>query len=393
MSAGKGTPPKDRRERKSHQEARAELAKKFGRDVLVQGKELKGRVVLRQSTGSLALDMMLGGGWPLNQPNEIIGMPSSGKTSMVLKTIAIAQAANPKHRTLWVASEPFVEQWAEAAGIDMDRMEIAETNIMEEAYEVVIAYLDNRLVDAIVIDSFPALIPADEEDSAMTEWQMGLGARLTGKFFRKQSTAGKRSLTEEDRPCLLLIINQWRMKIGLTFGDPRTTPGGGAKDYFYFTRVEVKRDEWIETDKFKVGISMKAHTVKNKTAPPERVAAVDFYFDSRSGMPAGCYDEAKDLLACGLFTEVVEKAGSMYSFSGQTWRGQDAVKASLREDIELSALLRYEVLRAVGINEEPPKVARGPRRPSPGTTAGPRKAVAPSTKAAAPKMVRRGRAS
>lgn len=325
----------------------ASTNKKFGAGTLVRGSDLKQDqlVVQRASTGSLAFDIMLGGGWPLNQWNEIIGNPSNGKTVMTLKTIAANQAANPSYETLWVASEDFVFPWAEALGIDLSRVVIATTNVMEDAYQIVVEALDQRAMDAVVIDSLPALVPGDEAERQMAEWTMGLGARLTGQFMRKSTKAQKRSLIEDDRPCLGIIINQWREKIGVMYGDPRTTPGGNAKNYNFFTRVEVSRDEWIEHQKQRVGITIKAKTIKNKTAPANKVAAVDFYYESVPGFPAGSYDSMKELFLLGCAYDVVSRAGSFYSFGGERWQGKEAALAGIREDLDLQDSLTAEVMK------------------------------------------------
>jgi recombination protein RecA len=300
--------------------------------------------------------------------NEIIGNESSGKTSMIFQTIAAQQRLNPDFAVLWIASEPFVEQWAIASGCNIDNFLIIETNVMEEAYAAVIAYLDNRLADCIVIDSFPALVPRDEDEGTFDEWQVGLGARLTGKFFRKQAPASRRSITEDevpDRPCLLLIVNQWREKIGVMFGDNRTTPGGRAKNYWFAMRVETLRDDWIKEDDVRVGITIQVHTIKNKTAPPERRAACDFLFDDNErDVTPGNYDTGKDLYSAGVYYDIIEKAerGGTHTFGELTWRSRDAVIASIREDDYLQALLRFEVMRSQGIDVDPPVKPRAPRK-------------------------------
>jgi recombination protein RecA len=353
--------------RKSVEEIRANVEKKYGPGVLIKGSELKKRVISRVSTGALSYDIMLGGGYPLNHWNEVIGNPSSGKTSSIYKVLAEQMSIDPKFHALWVASEPFMWEWAEIAGVDVDRIEVAETAIMEEAFEIVIDYLDNRLVDCIVIDSFPALSPMGEEEAGFDQWQMGLGARLNAKFFRKSSSAQKRSLVDaDDRDCLLLVVNQWREKIGLVFGDSRTTPGGKAKDYFLVTRTEYTRDGWIvpdKTTKKRIGIAMRAHTIKNKTAPVERAATVDFYFEEGGPVGPGDYDDALDVYDCGIWTSVLEKDGGTHIFGDVTWRKRDDVIATLREDIGLRNLMKYEVLRASGINATPPKKVPAPRKP------------------------------
>jgi recombination protein RecA len=242
----------------------ASINKKYGEDIVVQGNRVKEELP-RITTGILAYDLMLGGGWPMNQWSEIIGDESSGKTAIAYKTIAANQALDPEWIAMWVAAEEFVPEYAASIGVDLERLWVVETNIMEHAYDLIIRAMQNRAVDCIVLDSLPALVPGDEDEKTMAEFQMGLGARLTGKFFRKSSKAQKRSMVNEDRGCTGLIINQWREKIGVMYGDPRTTPGGKAKNFHYFCRVEVKRDEWIKEKDEPVGQTIRGRTMKNKT--------------------------------------------------------------------------------------------------------------------------------
>jgi recombination protein RecA len=330
--------------------------KKHGSGTIVHGKDVPRVGPARVTTGSVAFDWMLGGGWPLNQWNEIIGNPSNGKTAMVLKTLAANQAANKGHETLWIASEGFVPDWAEKLGVDVSRVGIVETNIMEEAYEVVIHALEEQAVDAIIIDSLPNLSPGEEAEKEMGQWQVGLGARLTNKFTRKAAKSQKRTLTEPDsRDCLCIIINQWRQKVGLVFGDPRTTPGGQGKDYAYFTRVEVARDGWIEEGvgdtKRKVGLTIKARTIKNKTAPQYRSASVDFYFSDSEGFHAGDYDSVKEVFTLGVAFGIIERPSKVaYEYRGEKWNGAPKTIAALRDDPDLRQDIADEIRElAVGV--------------------------------------------
>lgn len=325
----------------------AKTNKKAGGTLIVRGSDLRDTTIPRITTGSLAFDLMLGGGWPLNCWNEVIGNESNGKTVMVLKTIAACQAQNPDHETLWIASEDFVPDWAETLGVNLDRVAVASTKVMEEAYQLVIDAIDGRAVDAVVIDSYPALIPTVEDEKTMHEMSVGLGARLTGQFMRKSNKAQRRSLDEEDRPCLGIIINQWREKIGVMYGDPRTTPGGKAKNFSYFTRVEVTRDDWVERGTSKVGISIKAKTIKNKTAPPQRTGLVDFYFQDSSPFHQGDYDTVKEVSSIAISLEVVSRRGAMYHFGEQKWRGKEEFLDALRQDLDLQRDIVEQVKRMV----------------------------------------------
>lgn len=315
------------------------ISKKYGDGVIIKGSHIK-EPLKRTTTGILAYDLMLGGGWPTNQWSEIIGDESSGKTAIAYKTIAANQALDPNYIALWVAAEDYVPEYAEAIGVDLDRLWVVENNVMEEVYDLVIRVLDNRAVDCIVIDSLPALVPSDEAEKQMEEFTVGLGARLTGKFLRKSGKSQKRSLLVEDRGCTGIIINQWREKIGVMYGDNRTTPGGKAKNFHYFVRVEVRRDEWLTDKDEKVGQSIKGRTLKNKTYRPQQTAQVDFYFAETKGFTFGDFDTIKDIVNIGIAIEAIKRGGAYYSFGEQKWQGKEALLAAVREDLDLQAELK-----------------------------------------------------
>jgi len=176
---------------------------------------------------------------------------------------------------------------------------------------------------------------------------------LMGKFFRKMEKAGKRDLLGGERPFIGLIINQFRMKIGVMYGDPRTTPGGEAKNYFFFTRIDVKRDEWIEIgtgqEKRKVGQIIKFQTRKNKSAPPGQTAFVDFYFDDGAGIDKGEYDFAKEIVSLAIINKLVTRAGAYYRYSERQWQGADALLNSIREEVDLQEQLTKDVMGTLKI--------------------------------------------
>lgn len=333
------------------------INKKMGADTIVLGSEIT-ETGGRFTTGSVAVDVALGGGWPVNQWHEIIGEASNGKTALALKTIAANQRRDPEFTTVWVAAEEWVSEYAEMCGVDTSRVYIVATNIMEEAYEAVIQITESKAVDCIVVDSLPALVPVSEDEKEMEESTVGRSALMTNKFFRKVGKASKRSLTTPERPFIGLMINQWRSKIGVMYGDPRTTPGGLGKDYAFFTRIEVKRDDWIEEgtgqEKRRVGQTIKVRVIKNKSAPPTQVAVVDFYF---SGQNAGDFDFAKEILAIGKMNKVIARAGAYYRYADRQWMGEDAMLASIREEIDLRETLERDVLDSIKagskhVNEE-----------------------------------------
>lgn len=326
----------------------AQLNKKFGDNVVVKASDIRSDLIPRITSGSTTLDYVLGGGFPGNQWNELVGESSHGKTAVALKCIAANQKLNPEYTTVWVAAEQWVPEYADMCGVDSSRIIVIETSIMEEAYQSVIEFANSKAVDAIVIDSLPALSPMPEMEKNMDEMTIGRGAMLTNKFFRVVGSAMKRSLIEDERAVLGLIINQYRMKIGVMHGDPRTTPGGEGKNYAFFTRSEIRRDDWIEAgsgnDKKRVGQTIKVRTLKNKTAPPQRVAYFDFYFDKGGDCEPGQYDFAKEIAAMSVVSGIIERKGGWYYYGDRKWQGTEAVISSIREEIELMDDLRKQVI-------------------------------------------------
>jgi len=334
----------------------ANINKQFGDNTVILGSEIREDYMSRMPSGSLALDVVLGGGWPANQWHEIVGEASNGKTAIALKTIAANQKRDPNFTTVWIAAEQWVPAYAEMCGVDVSRIYVVSTNVMEEAYSVAINLVETKEVDCVVIDSLPALVPTTEEEKDMDEATVGRGALLTGKFFRKVEHVGKRSMVEKERPFIGIIINQYRMSIGVMYGDPRTTPGGKAKDYFFFTRLEVKRDEWLEEgtgqEKRRIGQTIKIRSLKNKSAPISEPAFVDFYFAEGGIVPAGHYDFAKEIVALGILNKVIVRAGAYYRYSGKQWQGADAMLDSIREDIDLRENLERDVLESVKVGSK-----------------------------------------
>lgn len=247
-------------------------------------------------------------------------------------------------------------------GVDASRVYVIVTNIMEEAYEAVIQLVQSKAVDCIVVDSLPALVPTTEDQNEMEAATVGRGALLTNKFFRKVGKASKRSLTRPEKPFIGIIINQWRSKIGAgMYADPRTTPGGLGKDYAFFTRLEVRRNEWIEEgsgeSKRRVGQRIKVRVLKNKSAPPQQTAQIDFYFSEGGELPPGSLDTAKELMNIGMVNGVIKRAGAYYRYADRQWQGSPAMLASIREEIDLRETLERDVLDSIKagskhVNEE-----------------------------------------
>ncbi|MEV5265220.1 hypothetical protein [Streptomyces werraensis] len=335
-------------------EARAVMAqinKKHGPGSVIVASTMP--TVPRFTSGSLSLDVMLGGGWPANQWSEILGAESSGKSTIVHKTIAANQQRDPGFQTLWVAAEHYDVEWATALGVDVDRVAVYSTNAMEDAYTAMLRAAESRAFDAIVLDSYPALVADDEAEKDMDQATISAGARVTGRFFRKAGHATRRSLIERERPLLALIINQWRDQIGgwspagMT---PKTSPGGKAKNYAYYTRLEASRTEWIDEKRpgggsVRVGQVIKLKTIKSKSAPPQQVASIRFYFaDSVTGIRKGEYDTAAELVTMGVLHGLIRLEGAWYKYGDHRWHGEKKMTAALQEDLDLQEQLAADVL-------------------------------------------------
>lgn len=343
----------------------ARINKKQGEGTVVLGSEITVPLIDTITTGSLNVDAAMGGGWAVNHFNEIIGNPSAGKTLVTLKTIAANQARDPSWMTVWFASEDFHEPYARMMGVDLDRVAVVEENVMELVYEMAIDFLRERSVDCMVIDSLPALVPSREDEKTMEDFQPGLGAFLTNKFFRKANPLMKRPLLGAERSVTGIVINQWRSKI-TQFGDPRTTPGGMGKDFFYFQRCEVRRDDWIDNTRGQhIGQTIKVLNVKNKLAPPGRQGFVDAYIDKGNGFEPGEYDLVKDIISAAIAYGVIDAArGGKYSFGDTHWQGRPRLDAAIREDARLRGSIRKAVLKATALPDPPSpqpiaKVKRG----------------------------------
>lgn len=336
----------------------ARMNKKLGAPIVVPADQLV--VGSRFTSGSFAFDAALGGGYPPNQFMEVIGPASAGKTFTTLKCIAANQRLDPEFQTLWVAGEHFDKDQAEALGVDLSRVMLVRTQVMEHALETIIDGIECQEFDCNVLDSYPALVPSDEAEKGMDEFVMASGAKVLNKFIRKVGPASARALDGSDRPFFGIFINQWRDKIGVMYGDPRTTPGGKGKDYFFYVRVELSKDgDFIKEKRpgqgdVKVGQTIKLRTIKNKSAAPQQVATVEAYFaDAPSlGFRRGDYNVAKEFADIGISLGLITRAGAWYRYGGQQWQGLNGLTDALRADSLLQEALRRDVLSAASAMEQ-----------------------------------------
>ena len=330
----------------------AGINKKLGAGTVITANQA--RLPERITSGSLTLDVVLGGGWPMNHWVELVGEASHGKTALALRTIAANQARNENFIAVWIAAEAFDSQYAELCGVDTSRVLLVETNSMEDAFDSVIQFMESKAVDMVVVDSLPALVPSAEDEKHMEEFTVGRGALITNKFFRKVASATKRDLVEAERPVLGIMINQYRMKIGVMHGDPRTTPGGLGKDYAYSVRCEVKRDDWLEVgtgqEKRRIGQTIRVRTIKNKTFPPQQTAYLDFYFADGGPVEAGSYDSGKEIVALSILNGIVDRRGGWMYYNDRKWQGAQALIDSLREEVDLREELTTAVMDTLKSN-------------------------------------------
>lgn len=330
------------------------MNKEFGEGSVLPASELI--IPRRFTTGSLDFDITLGGGWPANHWVEIYGQESHGKTFVTLKTIAANQKEDPNFSTVWIAAEHFDPDQAMALGVDLDRVAVVPTQEMEFAFATMLTYADSRAVDCIVLDSYPALIADEEAVKDMDEAVVALGARLMGKFFRKAGGVTRRKFDGTERPMLGIIINQTRDAIGKWSprGTPKTTPGGNGKNFAFYVRVEVKRDDFITEKRprrgeVRVGQTIKVHTVKNKSAAPQQTASIDTYFRNAPilGFKRGDYDILKEVVKCGVDFGLIEKRGRWFNCEGMQFGSKAELEEAFRQMPEMTEKIRQGILEII----------------------------------------------
>ena len=309
----------------------------------------------RYTSGSLTLDVVLGGGFPGNAWSEVIGPSSSGKTSTILKCVAANQKLDPDFCTFWVGAEMFEPEWARTLGVDTDRVVVTSERTMETVLDMVLVAASERIFDCIVVDSYPALVPLAESEGALGDLQVASGARIFSKFWGKAGESGARAYDGTERPFFGIIMNQWRSVIGgfSPRGTPKTTPGGQHKDYAYYVRLDVARAGWITENwgnhekPVAVGQEIVYTTIKNKSASPRLNGTVKFYFRDSQASPirAGDYDTAEEYAKLAVLFGVVLKRAGWYYYGDAKWNGMPRLKDALREDVTLQDQVATEVMK------------------------------------------------
>lgn len=297
-----------------------QLGKKYGPHTILDPEILKKMKVERVSTGSLSLDLEMGGGWPLGRVVEIYGRESSGKTMMALKAaVEVQKLGKP---VVWVDVEKaFDSEWATTLGVDLNNIDVIQPNTGEEAADFIDAVTRTGECGLVVLDSIAAMLPALDEETPMTQVEkLGNKAVMVNRMIRKlHSAINVRAEDGSLNNCLILLINQVREKIGVLYGNPTTTPGGLGLKFASSIILELRSGEWIEEEQngenIKIGRRFKFRTEKNKTYPPYRSSVIPFYF---AGTSPGIIDNAESLASYLLLLNLITKKGSFYAVDEET---------------------------------------------------------------------------
>jgi recombination protein RecA len=289
-------------------------------------------------TGSLGLDIALGiGGLPKGRVVEIYGPESSGKTTLALHVAAEAQKRGGV-AAIVDAEHALDPNYAAKLGVDIEELLISQPDTGEQALEITDTLVRSGAVDVLVVDSVAALVPRAELEGEMGDIHVGLQARLMSQALRKLTSSIAKS------QCMVIFINQIRMKIGVMFGSPETTSGGNALKFYASTRLDIRRIGAIKDRDEVVGNQTRVKVVKNKVAPPFKVVEFDIMYGvgiSKTG----------ELLDLGVKANVVEKSGSWYSHDSQRiGQGREAAKAFLAEHPDMADAIEAEIRRGAGLD-------------------------------------------
>ena len=328
--------------------ALAQIEKQFGKGSIMRlgaGEAIEDIQVV--STGSLGLDIALGvGGLPRGRVVEVYGPESSGKTTLTLQVIAEMQKLGGT--AAFIDAEHALDiAYAQKLGVNASDLLISQPDTGEQALEIADALVRSGSIDMIVIDSVAALVPKAEIEGEMGDSLPGLQARLMSQALRKLTGTIKRT------NCLVIFINQIRMKIGVMFGNPETTTGGNALKFYASVRLDIRRIGSIKKNDEVIGNETRVKVVKNKVAPPFREAIFDILYGegiSRQG----------EIIDLGVQAKLVDKAGAWYSYNGERiGQGKDNAREFLRENPEMAREIENKIRESLGVNAMADAVASG----------------------------------
>ena len=335
----------DDNKRRALSSALSQIEKQFGKGAVMRMGDKVNEAIETVSTGSLGLDIALGiGGLPRGRVVEIYGPESSGKTTLTLQVIAACQRAGGT--AAFVDAEHALDPtYAEKLGVKVDDLLVSQPDTGEQALEIADMLVRSNAVDVVVVDSVAALTPKAEIEGEMGDSHVGLQARLMSQALRKLTANIKKS------GCLVIFINQIRMKIGVMFGSPETTTGGNALKFYASVRLDIRRIGAVKRGEEVIGSETRVKVVKNKVAPPFRQAEFEILYGegtSREG----------ELIELGVLHNLVEKSGAWYSYKGdRIGQGKDNVRLFLKEHTaianEIDAALREKLLVKGGTSPLP----------------------------------------
>lgn len=305
--------------------ALGQIERQFGKgSVLRLGDSGESTQITAISTGSLTLDMALGvGGMPRGRVVEVFGPESSGKSTLAYHVMAEAQRSGGE--AAYIDAEHALDaSYAAVCGVDVENLLVSQPDSAEQGLEICEYLVRSGALDIVVVDSVAALVPKSELEGDMGDAHVGLQARLMSQALRKLTAAISRSNTS------VIFINQIREKVGVLWGSPETTPGGRALKFYSSVRIDLRRIESVKQGKDIIGARIRARVVKNKVAPPFKVAEFDMMFNEGISKEGDLVDLASE-------AGVVKKSGSFYSFGEvRLGQGRENAKAFLRENEEVA---------------------------------------------------------
>lgn len=319
--------------------AMGQIEKAFGKGSIMKLGQRKAMEVPSISTGSLGLDIALGiGGFPRGRIIEIFGPESSGKTTLTLHAIAEAQKAGGT--CAFVDAEHALDpSYAKKLGVNTEELIISQPDTGEQALEIADTLVRSGAIDLLVIDSVAALVPKAEIEGDMGDSHMGLQARLMSQALRKLTASVSRT------NCIIIFINQIRMKIGVMFGSPETTTGGNALKFYCSVRIDIRRIGSIKDKDEVIGNQTKVKVVKNKVAPPFREVTFDIIYNQG-------ISKFGELIDLGVKFNIVDKSGAWFSYGDQRiGQGRENVKKFLQDNPEISKEIEAKI-RAAANNTE-----------------------------------------
>ncbi|RRG02886.1 recombinase RecA [Loigolactobacillus coryniformis] len=315
------------------------IEKNFGKGSIMRLGEKVDTQVSTVSTGSLALDEALGvGGYPRGRIIEIYGPESSGKTTVALH--AVAEVQKQGGTAAYIDAENAMDpKYASNLGVNIDDLLLSQPDTGEQGLEIADALVSSGAIDIVVVDSVAALVPRAEIEGEIGDSHVGLQARLMSQALRKLSGSINKTKT------IAIFINQIREKVGIMFGNPETTPGGRALKFYATVRLEVRRAEQIKEGTNIIGNRVKIKVVKNKVAPPFKVALVDIMYGVGISQTGELVDMAVE-------KDIVDKSGSWYSYGNdRIGQGRENAKNYLADHPEVMAEIKQKVREAYGIAE------------------------------------------